>query len=106
MVRIGHSRGLIAGAWSDSLSKVDIHHSSDLIQANVWGALFRQDHERAQQLQELGVQTVLSHLDVLHVDFPYQNAPEELGYYPASKNTGMVKIFRFMTDNTPAMANW
>jgi hexosaminidase len=41
---------------------------------------------------------------VLYFDFPYQNDPAEPGYYWGARYTDSFKVFQFMPENLPAMA--
>lgn len=104
MIQIGQNKGLVVGAWSDGLEHVKKKQAPGLVQANVWDTLFWGGHKRADELANEGVQTVLSSPDVLYFDFPYRNHPAEPGYYWASKNTDSFKVFQFMPENLPAMA--
>jgi hexosaminidase len=104
VAQLVNDKGLIPGAWSDGLSHVDPAKLPANVQANIWDTLYSQGHNRAHEFVNRKWDTVLSLPDVLYFDFPYQNDPAEPGYYWGARYTDSFKVFQFMPENLPAMA--
>lgn len=98
------SKGIIPGAWGDGLTHVNKDNLPAIIQANVWGLLPDQSHNRAHSFANAGWDTVLSIPDVLYLDFPYQADAKERGNDWGTRNIDSFKLFQFMPDNLPAHA--
>ncbi|AWB68064.1 beta-N-acetylhexosaminidase [Saccharobesus litoralis] len=97
-------KGIKAAAWSDGLSHANANNLPNEIQSNVWSTLFWNGHQTLHDHINKGWQVVVSNPDVTYFDFPYEAHPDERGYYWASRATNTYKVFQFMPDNTPAMA--
>lgn len=97
-------KGLVVAGWSDGLADTDPEKMPKSVQANAWTPLFWNGHEVAERLANQGWQVVLSLPDVSYFDFPYEADPDERGYYWGSRATNERKVFEFMPDNLPAMA--
>ncbi|WMS86655.1 family 20 glycosylhydrolase [Pleionea litopenaei] len=97
-------RGIIAAGWSDGMKLTHTKNMPEPTQVNDWSALFWQGHKTTHDLINRGWQVVASNPDVTYFDFPYEVDPEEPGYYWGSRRTNTQKVFQFMPDNLPAMA--
>ncbi|MGL1956946.1 MAG: carbohydate-binding domain-containing protein [Colwellia sp.] len=97
-------KGIIAGAWGDGLNHANKDNLPAMMQANVWGLLPAQSHNRAHGFANLGWDTILSLPDALYLDFPYQADPKERGNDWGTRNIDSFKLFQFMPDNLPVHA--
>ncbi|WP_440906468.1 family 20 glycosylhydrolase (plasmid) [Catenovulum sp. SX2] len=98
------AKGIQPAAWSDGLSHADASKMPKSIHSNVWSTLFWDGHKTTHQHINQGWDVVVSNPDVTYFDFPYAGHPDERGYYWASRNTNSFKVFQFMPDNVPVMA--
>ena len=99
-------KGVIAGAWSDGVKELVKRPDAPPMQVNLWDTLFWEAHNHAHTFANAGWDAVLSTPDVLYFDFPYRADADEPGYYWASRATDSYKVFRYMTDNIPAHAQF
>ncbi len=98
--------GIEAAAWSDGLEHTRKENMPAIVQANAWGHLPWQSHQKTHELANRNWQVVVSTPDALYFDFPYEADPKEHGYYWASRHTNTEKIFQFMPDNLPVHAEF
>lgn len=91
-------KGLVLGGWSDGMSMLPAAKRTDNTLVTVWTTLPAGGEKTVSDWQQSSAQIVLSFPDVLYFDFPYQNHPEEPGYYWGSKNTDLFKVFQFTPD--------
>ncbi len=89
------ARGLTLAGWSDGMGTIDADKRSDNMLVTIWTTLAAGGDTAAHDWDASPAQTVYSFPDVLYFDFPYQNSPFEPGYYWASKNTDLFKVFQF-----------
>lgn len=97
-------RGLQTAAWSDGLTHADSGRLPPRVQSNEWLRLVDDVHRSVAAHVNLGWDVVLSIPDVLYFDFPALADPKERGYYWASRQTDERRVFDFMPDNLPALA--
>lgn len=88
-------RGLTLAGWSDGMGTIDADKRSDNMLVTVWTTLAANGDKVAHDWNKSPAQSVYSFPDVLYFDFPYQSHPHEPGYYWASKNTDLFKVFQF-----------
>ena len=99
--QLTNKKGLVLGGWSDGMSMLpEPKRTADTL-VTVWTTLPAGGENTVTEWQRSDSQIVLSFPDVLYFDFPYQNHPEEPGYYWGSKNTDLFKVFQFTPDVLP-----
>ncbi|WP_100643455.1 family 20 glycosylhydrolase [Alteromonas facilis] len=94
-------KGLVLAGWSDGMSTLDTALRSDNMLVTLWKTLASNADADAVTWTQSEAKVVYSFPDVLYFDFPYQNHPMEPGYYWASKNTDLFKVFQFTPDALP-----
>ena len=94
-------KGLILGGWSDGMSMLPAQKRTEDTLVTVWTTLPAGGAGTVAEWQQSQAQAVLAFPDVLYFDFPYQNHPEEPGYYWGSKNTDLFKVFQFTPEVLP-----
>ena len=88
-------RGLSLAGWSDGMGTIPTEQRSENMLVTVWTTLAAGGDSVAHDWNESPAKSVYSFPDALYFDFPYQNHPDEPGYYWASKNTDLFKVFQF-----------
>ncbi len=103
VAKILSDRGIIAGGWSDGMSLTNKQQMPKKVQVNSWEHL-AWGITKTNELTNRGWEMVISTPDVLYFDFPYEADPKERGYYWASRASDSEKVFNFMPENLPIMA--
>ena len=110
--RISHildAKGLTLGAWNDGLSHKALDASSlagNPPKAWVWGTMFWGGVDQYNSFANKGYDVVVTPPDAYYFDMPYENDPEERGYYWATRFNDTKKVFSFMPENVPANVEW
>jgi hexosaminidase len=99
-----HKKGIAIAAWNDGLTAINPKELPAPIQVNAWTPLFWNGHVSAHQFANLGWPVVLSFPDISYFDFPYAAHPQERGYVWGSRANSEQRMFNFMPNNLPAMA--
>ncbi|MDM7859097.1 family 20 glycosylhydrolase [Alteromonas sp. ASW11-36] len=94
-------KGLNLAGWSDGMGTIPTEQRAADMLVTVWTTLAAGGAETAHAWNESPAHSVYSFPDVLYFDFPYQNHPHEPGYYWASKNTDVFKVFQFTPQVLP-----
>lgn len=105
VAKILDERGVIAGGWSDGMSKTVADNMPETVHANSWQYL-GWGISATNELANRGWELVLSTPDALYFDFPYEADPKERGYYWASRSTNTAKVFSMMPENLPVHAEF
>lgn len=96
-------RGIVPGAWSDGLAGADVAAMPKPMQSNTWEMLFYGGPDLAhRQMNQKGMQVILSIPDVSYFDQPYSSDPHELGNGWATRDLDETKAFGFIPDNLGA----
>ncbi len=91
-------------AWSQDNKILRIYHESKGLQVNFWFPMSSDIQERLLNVANNGVKIIMSMPDYTNFDFKYENNLAERGYYWASNNNSVFKLFSYMPDNLPANA--
>ena len=94
-------KGLNLAGWSDGMGTIPAEQRAADMLVTVWTTLAAGGADTAHAWNESPAHSVYSFPDVLYFDFPYQNHPHEPGYYWASKNTDVFKVFQFTPQVLP-----
>lgn len=97
-------RGIRMAAWSDGLSHANPAKLPAGVQSNEWLRLVDNVHKPVAAHVNRGWNVVLSIPDASYFDFPSLADPKERGYYWASRQTDERRVFDYMPDNIPALA--
>lgn len=87
-------------AWSDGLH--DLSSANELPKGavvNVWDTIFWGGTDVVSNWHSKGFKVVLSNPDALYLDMPNESAHDEPGYYWASRDSNIQKIFGFAPGN-------
>lgn len=97
-------KGIKAAGWNDGMGHTDFAKMPDVVQSNIWDVLPWAGVNNLNKQVNHGWDVVLSTPDALYFDFPYEAHPKEPGYYWASRRINTQKVFGFMPDNLPVLA--
>ncbi|WP_171022215.1 family 20 glycosylhydrolase [Thalassotalea litorea] len=105
--RVSHylaDKGIKPAGWSDGMGHTHADKMPENVQSNSWGVLsWGELPETIKQVNQ-GWDVVLSTPDALYFDFPHEADPKEAGYSWASRHISTKKLFQFMPDNLPVLA--
>jgi hexosaminidase len=97
-------RGITTAAWRDGLTHADPARLPKNVQANEWQLLKDGAHRSTAADVNRGWQVVLSIPDASYLDFPSLADPKERGYYWGGRQIDERRVFDYMPDNLPALA--